>query len=81
MPFDPTIPATGSPIVSAELRNQFNALNDQLVAASAALDWSNGAPKLPDYLSITTPVSGNLAFDYATQTLRVCAGGEWMQIG
>jgi len=30
MPFDPTLPQTNAPIVSAELRNQFNALNDHL---------------------------------------------------
>ncbi len=31
MDFNPGLPATNSPIVSAELRNQFNALNDQHV--------------------------------------------------
>ncbi len=30
MPFDPTLPANGSQIVSAELRDQFNALNERI---------------------------------------------------
>ena len=38
MAFDPTLPQTNAPIVSAELRNQFNALNDRL---SALEDISN----------------------------------------
>ena len=79
--FDPNIPATDSEMKSAEMRNQFNGLNDKITPVATALDCTNGAPKLPDYTTITNPVSGNIAFDYATQTLRVYAGGEWMQIG
>ena len=30
MPFNPNLPANHSPIVSAELRNQFNGLNDKI---------------------------------------------------
>ncbi len=30
MAFDPTLPKANSPIASAELRDQFNALNDRL---------------------------------------------------
>jgi hypothetical protein len=36
MAYDPTLPANNSPIVSAELRNQFNALK-ALIDAQAAL--------------------------------------------
>src|ERR1043166_7563380 len=32
MPFNPTLPAAGSEISSAELRDQFNALNDRIDA-------------------------------------------------
>jgi hypothetical protein len=32
MPYDPTLPVDHSPIVAAELRAQFNALNDLIVA-------------------------------------------------
>ena len=35
MPFDPTLPATNSPILSAELRNQFNALKALIDVAAA----------------------------------------------
>jgi len=81
MPFNPTLPLTGSPIASAELRDQFNALHDELVAAKAALDWSNGAPKLPNYSTIVNPVNGNLAFNYVNQRVMVFATGEWLSIG
>ena len=37
MPFDPTLPANNSPIVSAELRNQLNALNDTINDCVAGL--------------------------------------------
>ena len=38
MPYDPTKPANGSPIVSAELRNQFNALNDDIQQRALSID-------------------------------------------
>ena len=38
MAFDSTKPANGSPIVSAELRNQFNALNDDLQQRALSID-------------------------------------------
>ena len=37
MAFDPNKPATNAEITSAELREQFNALNDRLVAVESAL--------------------------------------------
>jgi hypothetical protein len=80
MPFDPTLPATGSEITSAELRSQFNALNDRLNGASAALDWSNGAPKLPEYTALAAPVLGNIAFDYSGGHLMYFDGGDWQQL-
>jgi hypothetical protein len=42
MAFDPTLPATNSPIVSAELRNQFNGLK-ALVDAQPTLLQVNSA--------------------------------------
>ena len=38
MAFDSTKPANGSPIVSAELRNQFNSLNDDLQQRALSID-------------------------------------------
>ena len=37
MPFDPTLPANNSPIVSAELRNQFTALKSLIDAQAAQI--------------------------------------------
>jgi hypothetical protein len=36
MPFDPNVPQAGQTLDANVVRNQFNALNDQLVAAAAA---------------------------------------------
>ena len=38
MPYDSTKPANGSPIVSAELRAQFNALNDDIQQRALSID-------------------------------------------
>jgi hypothetical protein len=35
MPFDPTLPVNNSPIVAAELRNQFNGLADRITTDAA----------------------------------------------
>ena len=77
MAFDPTVPQAGQPLDAGVVRNQFNALNDQLTGAFAALDWSNGAPKLPDKTTIANPVSGNLAYDYVGDNFVVYSHGEW----
>ena len=37
MPFDPTLPANNSQIISSELRNQLNALNDKIEAQAAQI--------------------------------------------
>ena len=81
MAFDRNVPAAHAELTSEMFRAQFTGLDDKILAAMAALDWSNGAPKLPDYMTIANPAPGNIAFDYSTQTLRVYGGGEWMQIG
>ena len=78
--FDPNIPRTDSEMKSAEMRNQFNDLNNRLVSAAGALDWSNGAPKLPDYTTIAGPVMGNIVFNYSSG-LMVFDGGDWQQHG
>jgi len=53
MPFDPTLPANNSPIVSAELRNQFNGLKALIDALQPTLptptldfDTDNDADRL-----------------------------------
>ena len=44
MPFDPTKPAFGSPDSSAEMRGQFNALNDKIDAIPAGPPGPQGPP-------------------------------------
>ena len=80
MAFNPNEPQNGEVVDADFLRGQFNDLNARLLAALAALDWSNGAPKLPDYTTIANPVDGNIAFDFTAQRLRVYAGGEWCEL-
>jgi hypothetical protein len=62
MAFDPTKPANGAPIVSAELRNQFNALNDANSATVSALNslsvQVNGLPTPDD---VTDAINANAA--------------------
>ncbi len=47
MPFDPTLPANGSPIVAAELRNQFTALK-------TLIDGVPTSPAMQDELAAQT---------------------------
>ena len=63
MPFDPTLPQTTAPIVSAELRGQFNglkALMDALPASQAMTDAivSQTAGK-PDFIELLTQTISN----------------------
>ncbi len=56
----------------------------QLVGSNGttvALDWSNGAPKLPSFEDIANPVLGNLAFDYGAGHLMVYDGQDWQTLG
>ena len=63
MPFDPARPATGSPITSAELRAQFNALRDLIVAPVAATATSNTTtPGTPVAVSVFMESNGTLRF-------------------
>ena len=73
--FDPTLPATGSAISSAELRNQFTGLKvllDAQAVALASLDARVTAlePPPPDHGQATNPSPANgatgvaLGFDY-----------------
>ncbi len=41
MPFDPTKPATNSPLASAEMRTQLTALNDDIQTRATAADLVN----------------------------------------
>jgi hypothetical protein len=56
MPFDPTLPANGSLISSAELRTQMNALNDAILTIIAS-----GAITSVTVDSVTTEPPGNAA--------------------
>jgi hypothetical protein len=67
--FDPTLPANGSPLVSAEMRAQFNGLKDLIDAVSgvtsAVVDAVNTLPP-GSPAAVTVSVSGgvlHLAFD------------------
>ena len=44
MPFDPTKPATGSPLESQVIRDQLNALNDEIQAVPAGPPGPQGPP-------------------------------------
>ncbi len=80
MAFDPAVPHNGQPLDATAVRNQLNALKELIDSALAALDCSNGAPKLPDYTKIAQPVTGNIAFDYALGIVRVYRSGTWMPV-
>jgi hypothetical protein len=43
MPFDPALPANGSPLVSAEMRGQLNGLKDLIDAIPAGPPGQNGS--------------------------------------
>jgi hypothetical protein len=66
MPFDPTKPQNGEIVDADLLRNQLNALHDQITV-----------PKLPQYSNIAAPVVGNLAFDYTNHTVCFYDGQQW----
>ena len=55
MPFDPTLPVDHSPIVAAELRNQFNSLNDPMVMQQNR--WDALAAALADITPMNMMVS------------------------
>ena len=80
MAFDPNEPQNGEKVDADFLRGQFNDLNDRLVAGMAALDWSNGAPKMPDYTTVAAPVMGNIAFDYDAGMMMIHNGGDWQRL-
>ena len=63
MPFDPALPATNSPISSAELRNQLNGLMDQINNLATHLDASQlTAGVVPDArLAGAVPSLGGLS--------------------
>ena len=63
MPFDPALPATNSPITSAELRNQLNGLMDQINNLATHLDASQlTAGVVPDArLAGAVPSLGGLS--------------------
>jgi hypothetical protein len=72
MPFDPTLPANGSLISSAELRTQMNALNDAIltIIASGAITGvmvdgvGTESPGSPAWASATLDGSGILRFNF-----------------
>jgi hypothetical protein len=55
---------------SAEMRDQFNALNDRI----------NGVLKLPDYRGVAAPVAGQLAYDPSDSCLMFYDGSGWQAV-
>ena len=51
MAYDPTLPANNSPIVSAELRNQFGGLKDEIDAQGAQLGGKTNFDDVNDLIS------------------------------
>ena len=47
MAFNPTLPANNAPIVSAELRNQFNGLHDGNAPVGGVMAWLKSFPNTP----------------------------------
>ena len=69
MPFDPTKPATNSPLSSAEMRDQLNALKALIDAQGAGLLFGRAAADWTSSVATFTDVPG-LAF-------AVAAGESW----
>jgi hypothetical protein len=69
MSFDPTKPATNSPLASAEMRSQLTGLNDNLNAVA------NGAAS-----SLATAISGTSSNSNAVATFGQTASGGYDQI-
>jgi len=62
MPFDPTLPVNNSPIVAAELRNQYNALKalydaQQVQIAAMQARWDTLTAQLADIDPLNMTVS------------------------
>jgi uncharacterized phage infection (PIP) family protein YhgE len=55
MPFDPNLPAHGAPIVSQELRNQFNGLNDTLTTVAGQVATLPTVDEMLDTISAQAP--------------------------
>ena len=51
MPFDPNFPPHNSEMISAEYRDQFNALNDKIDAVPAGPPGADGADGAPGEIS------------------------------
>ena len=79
MAYDPTKPANGSPVVSAELRNQFAGLNDDIQQRALSIDVQdsinaqssgpvNSLPP-PDFISSNPPTQAEVqaVADYLNQ--------------
>ena len=69
MPFDPTKPATNSPLISAEMRDQLNALKALIDAQGAGLIFGRAAADWTSSVATFSDVPG-LAF-------AVAAGESW----
>ena len=55
MPFDPNLPAHGAPIVSQELRDQFNGLNDALTTLAGQVGTLPTVDEMLDTISAQAP--------------------------
>ena len=60
--FNPNLPANNSPIVAAELRNQLNALQDQITALQQQVGSRAARPDLGEFDPgfTTTPTAADL---------------------
>ena len=68
MPFDPNLPAHGAPIVSQELRDQFNGLNDALTTLAGQVGTLPTVDEMLDTISAQAPRSVD---GFATLTLTI----------
>ena len=59
MAFDPTKPATGSPLVSAEMRNQLNALKALIDDLQSRLDALPASPEIATVISDNSAANVN----------------------
>jgi hypothetical protein len=67
MPYDPTKPANGSPIVAVELRNQFIALNEEIILRPTFANMTDNIALQSAALPDSVPALGLVISDPPTQ--------------
>ena len=63
MAFNPTLPANNAPIVSAELRNQFNGLHDGNAPVGGVMAWLKSFPNTPALPASWAECNGQILAD------------------